>query len=230
MRARLKGGLATGRARPEIRNLFKKKGSTELTDSLNHGITLGYSNQEAASRLCRRMVWKKPRRVSELSSQRRDFPWPGAKLAAGPVWLESALRRFVENWSRKPTSIGAESLSGRTRCASAGHRLHQLLVKQADSVAALVVFVPGLIIVPCSFTESAENAFEVILVVESDMLLNRCDTSEREPSHCVFRFSSTGKGRTKALAGATMLPGSIGRCMRKIAAIKAILLSLQIPP
>jgi hypothetical protein len=41
-------------------------------------------------------------RVSELSSQHRDFPGPVAKLAAGPVWLERAVRRFVENWARKP--------------------------------------------------------------------------------------------------------------------------------
>src|SRR5215469_9838961 len=68
-----------------------------------------------ASRCCgdRRSARVSRQRASELSSQRRDSPGLVAKLAAGPVWLESALRRFVENWSREPTSIDAESLNTR---------------------------------------------------------------------------------------------------------------------
>jgi hypothetical protein len=30
------------------------------------------------------------------------FPEPYAELAAGPVWLEPMVRRFVESWERRP--------------------------------------------------------------------------------------------------------------------------------
>ena len=40
-------------------------------------------------------------RVHELS-QRRDFPVPIARLAAGPVWPRPWLNRFVDSWERKP--------------------------------------------------------------------------------------------------------------------------------
>ena len=43
-------------------------------------------------------------------------------------------------------------------------------------------------------------------------------------------FSVTGNGKTYDLAGAMTLLAKMGRCIRKIAAISAILLSLQIPP
>jgi hypothetical protein len=43
-------------------------------------------------------------RVSELSQQ-VGFPRPVASLAAGPVWLASSIKRFVESWSRKPGRI-----------------------------------------------------------------------------------------------------------------------------
>jgi hypothetical protein len=56
-----------------------------------------------------------------------------------------------------------------------GQRLHQLFVKEADSVPALIVFAPGLIIVPCPIAEGAEDTFKVMLVLESNVLLNNCD-------------------------------------------------------
>jgi hypothetical protein len=40
-------------------------------------------------------------RVAELRTM-RDFPEPVAHLAAGPIWRSSTLRRFVEDWERKP--------------------------------------------------------------------------------------------------------------------------------
>lgn len=40
-------------------------------------------------------------RVSELRA-REDFPAPIAELAAGPVWRVSNLRRFIDEWPRKP--------------------------------------------------------------------------------------------------------------------------------
>jgi hypothetical protein len=38
-----------------------------------------------------------------------------------------------------------------------------------------MVFVPWLIIVPCTVTEGEENTFEVMLVLESNVLLNDCN-------------------------------------------------------
>jgi hypothetical protein len=40
-------------------------------------------------------------RVAELRA-REDFPVPVAELAAGPVWTESSLRRFIDAWPRRP--------------------------------------------------------------------------------------------------------------------------------
>ena len=40
-------------------------------------------------------------RASELASS-AGFPRPVAELAAGPVWLRSAIRSFNERWERRP--------------------------------------------------------------------------------------------------------------------------------
>jgi hypothetical protein len=42
-----------------------------------------------------------PQRVSELRAT-QAFPAPIAELAAGPVWKERALRRFIDTWDRRP--------------------------------------------------------------------------------------------------------------------------------
>ena len=55
-------------------------------------------------------------------------------------------------------------------------RFHKLLVESADPAPALIMFAPGLIVVPCRLAESAENSFKVMLVLESNMLFNNCDT------------------------------------------------------
>lgn len=48
-----------------------------------------------------RMLGVSRQRVSELRA-RPDFPDPVAELAAGPVWKETHLLRFIEEWPRKP--------------------------------------------------------------------------------------------------------------------------------
>ena len=54
---------------------------------------------------------------------------------------------------------------------------HQLLVKQTDSVPTRIVFAPRLIIVACGFTEGAENAFKIVVVLQANVLLNNRDAS-----------------------------------------------------
>jgi hypothetical protein len=39
------------------------------------------------------------------------------------------------------------------------------------------VVTPWLIIIPCSIAKGAENAFKIMLVLKSNVLLNNCDTS-----------------------------------------------------
>jgi hypothetical protein len=58
-----------------------------------------------------------------------------------------------------------------------GQRVHQLLVKAADSFEALIVLLPRLIIVARSIAEGAEHAFKIVLVLQSNMLLDNCDAS-----------------------------------------------------
>ena len=56
-------------------------------------------------------------------------------------------------------------------------RPHELLVKPADSVPARIVFAPRLVIVARTFTERAENALKIVLVLKANVLLNNADTS-----------------------------------------------------
>lgn len=58
-------------------------------------------------------------------------------------------------------------------------RRHELLVKLADSVPSVMVFAPSFIVVPRRIAEGAENAFQVMLVLQSNVLLDNCDTSRR---------------------------------------------------
>lgn len=41
-------------------------------------------------------------RVSALARQRRGLPLPLAQLASGPVWSATTLRRFIDEWDRRP--------------------------------------------------------------------------------------------------------------------------------
>ena len=63
---------------------------------------------------------------------------------------------------------------------------HELLVKQAHSVPARIVFAPGLIIVACRIAEGGQYTFKVVLVLESNVLLNHCDASRS--AVCRSRF------------------------------------------
>ncbi len=56
-------------------------------------------------------------------------------------------------------------------------RLHDLLVKQTNPVAAFVVFAPSFIVILCRIAEGAENTFKVVRVFQANVLLNRCDAS-----------------------------------------------------
>ena len=58
------------------------------------------------------------------------------------------------------------------------HCVHQLLVKLADAIPALIVFAPRLIIVARTIAEGAENTFQVMLVLKSDVVLNQSDTRQ----------------------------------------------------
>jgi hypothetical protein len=62
-------------------------------------------------------------------------------------------------------------------------RLHELLIKPADPAPALEVFAPRRVVVACSIAEGAKNAFEVMLILKSNVLLDQCDTSR----HFVLR-------------------------------------------
>jgi len=54
-------------------------------------------------------------------------------------------------------------------------RLHQLLVKRPDAVAAYVVFFPRLIVVPSIIAERIEHTFKIVRVFQPDVSLDNCD-------------------------------------------------------
>src|SRR6266550_8938443 len=76
-------------------------------------------------------------------------------------------------------------------------RLHELLVKQADSVPALMVFAPSFIIVARRIAEGAENAFQVMLVLKSNVAFDKCDTSRL----AVFRNRCAGHDHLQSRLG-----------------------------
>ena len=104
------------------------------------------------------------------AAQRELDATPRRRKPAPPAEVRTANHDFEEN--RILRNMAALYFDLQVR-----QGLHQLLVKLADSVAALVVLVPGLIIVPCGIAEGAENTFKVMLVFQSHVLLNHCDAS-----------------------------------------------------
>jgi hypothetical protein len=54
-------------------------------------------------------------------------------------------------------------------------RLHQLLIKLADSGNALVVFAPCFVVVLCGVAESAENSRKIVGVLQPNVLLDDRD-------------------------------------------------------
>lgn len=67
-------------------------------------------------------------------------------------------------------------------------RIHQLPVKKADFTPPGIVFGPGLIVVLRSVAESAKNAFEVMLILQSNMLFYGCSSGQLS----VFRKRRVG--------------------------------------
>jgi hypothetical protein len=57
--------------------------------------------------------------------------------------------------------------------------LHELLIKLADSVRPFVVVAPRLVVIARGIAEGAENAFQIMRVLKSNVLLNQCDPSRR---------------------------------------------------
>jgi len=94
--------LAMGKVGVDVLDLFRAEAVTherlakELEESA--GGYLGVS--EVAS-----MLGVSKQRVAELR-EKPGFPAPIAELAAGPVWTEASLRRFVAEWKRRPGRPG----------------------------------------------------------------------------------------------------------------------------
>ena len=131
---------------------------------------------------------------AELSQHRSAVVIDFLSLQAiiGVEGVNTAKRELDAPPSRRKTTPSAEvraanddlNQDGVVRDMAALHldfqvrqRLHELLIKLTDASSTLVVFTPRLILVECGITESAENTFEVVLVLTSDVLLNECDTS-----------------------------------------------------
>ena len=54
---------------------------------------------------------------------------------------------------------------------------HELFVKLAHSVSSVIMFVPRLVVVTRRVAEGRDNALQVMLVLQPDVLLNGCDAS-----------------------------------------------------
>jgi hypothetical protein len=94
---------------------------------------------------------------------------PGRRKATPPAEVRAANGDFNHNVVCDLSSLYLD--------LQIGKGLHELLVEQADSLAACIVFAPRLVIVPRVVTEGSENTFKVMLVLKSNVLLNNGDTS-----------------------------------------------------
>lgn len=103
------------------------------------------------------------------AERKLDSP-PGRRKTTPPAEVRTANHDF--NQDRVLCDVPALYIDFQVRQC-----LHQLLVKPADSVPALIVFAPRLIIVPRSVAKGAKNAFKIVLVLKSNVLLNHRDTS-----------------------------------------------------
>jgi hypothetical protein len=56
-----------------------------------------------------------------------------------------------------------------------GQRAHDLRVKQADTIGTGEVLIPSFVIVACCTAEGAEDAFKVMCILETDVLLDESD-------------------------------------------------------
>jgi hypothetical protein len=87
---------------------------------------------------------------SEMSSANHDFHEDGIVRHVAPLYLDLQVR----------------------------HCIHELLVKLANAIPALIVFAPRFVIVARTIAEGAENPFQVMLVLKSDVVLNQRDSRQ----------------------------------------------------
>ncbi len=55
---------------------------------------------------------------------------------------------------------------------------HELLVEPADSIGSAIVFVPGLIVILRGIAKSAEDALEIMSVLEANVLIDDCNAGQ----------------------------------------------------
>ena len=53
-------------------------------------------------------------------------------------------------------------------------RSHELFVVRTNSIAPRIAVTPSFILIVCIFAEGAQDAFEVMFIFESNMLLDQC--------------------------------------------------------
>ena len=75
------------------------------------------------------------------------------------VTISTSISRHIPNAPR------SEFIAAPSYCCKIG----------ATSVTARIVFVPGLVIVARRFTERAQNAFQIVVVLKANMLLHNGD-------------------------------------------------------
>src|SRR5262249_25723097 len=75
-----------------------------------------------------------------------------------------------------------------------GQRGHELLVEPANPIPSLVGLAPRFFIVARSFAEGPKHTFQIMLVLESDVLLNNCNAS----GHALIRSGWGGHSHLRA--------------------------------
>src|ERR1700723_4420026 len=93
---------------------------------------------------------------------------PGRRKAAPLPEVRTANHDFDEN--RIVCDVPALYLDFQVR-----QFFHQPLIKPADPVSALIVFTPRLVIVARSIAEGLQNTFKVMLILKSNVLLDKRD-------------------------------------------------------
>jgi hypothetical protein len=108
--------------------------------------------------------------TERIDSAKRDFDSPPCRRQATPFpQLRSANHDFKQNCVR--CDVPAYYLDLQVR-----QRFHQLLIKLANSINAFIVFAPRLVVILRRIAEGLENSFQVMLVLQPNVLLDNCDT------------------------------------------------------
>ena len=78
---------------------------------------------------------------------------------------------------------------------------HELLIELANSVRPFIMIAPCLVVVARSISESAENAFQIVLVLKSNVLLNQSNPSRRSlfRKRCACHSSPSAPDTTTGL-------------------------------